>query len=188
MVTHYVNAAMTLLAYFSGRRCFAKSHRLFFIFFFTGDFAACRSSSRARAAGDVGQVRRDGVLLHSLRRVLGALPHRHQKHRHGMLLRGCANRNHHIAISHLSGSVSSGSSIFNFSSCATSSTSLLFFFCLFFTQPNMTRRYRTYWWAVWLFLVPSCVLFCLKPLGNLCQRQWTKCRKFAGKLIKLVVT
>lgn len=73
--------------------------------FFTGDFATCRSPSCGRAAGDVGQVRRDGVLLRALRHVLGALPHCHQKHGHGLLLHGCTARNHHLPISHLSGSV-----------------------------------------------------------------------------------
>lgn len=73
--------------------------------FFTGHSAARRPSHCGRAVGDVGEVRRDSVLLCGLRRVLGALPHRHQEHGYGLLLHGCSGRNHQLPIHHLSGSV-----------------------------------------------------------------------------------
>lgn len=69
------------------------------------DSAACRASDCGRAAGDVGQVRCDGVLLRGVHPLLRGLPHCHQEHGHGLLLHGCSARNHHLPIYHLSGSV-----------------------------------------------------------------------------------
>lgn len=94
---------MTSLAYFYHGRLSSKN-----IIFFASIFhfsAACRSTNCGRAAGDVGQVWCDGVLLRGLRRVLRALPYCHQEYGHGLLLHGCSARNHQLPIYHLSGSV-----------------------------------------------------------------------------------
>lgn len=105
-MTHYANEAMTSLSYFSYRGTISKTPTICFLcLLFSRVTAAHRTSYCGRAVGDVGEVRRDGVLLCGLHRVLGALPHRHQKHGYGLLLHGCSGRNHQLPVHHLSGSV-----------------------------------------------------------------------------------